>query len=264
MFQSQQINFPLIIITGTVTFFVLVISLFVFVKKYQQRRFQYLQEKQELQSQFQQELLRAQLEIQEQTLKNVSQEIHDNIGQTLSLVRLNLSPVGEESLETSKEKIIASKALVSKAIKDLRNLSKTLDTDAILAAGLINALQTELELIDKSKAFQTTFKISGAPVQIAPTKELILFRIVQEAINNIIKHSQATVLSIEIVFEENGLTLSVADNGRGLDATAHAIKDQGSGLRNMRNRAQLLGGTFELESNQTGTQIKVTLPISQS
>ena len=220
-------------ITSTLSIIVLVIGFFMFIKKYQIRNLLHLQERQALQAKFQQELLQTQLEIQEQTLKNVSQEIHDNIGQTLSLAKLHLNTINPQDAHQANEKIGNTQELVSKAIKDLRTLSKTLHTDSISATGLKKAIELELELIDRAKVFQTELKVSGKPTRLDPQKELILFRIVQEAINNIIKHSKATSMEVQMDFRESALKLSVADNGCGFNKAYNNHPDAGSGLRNM-------------------------------
>ena len=105
---------------------------------------------QKIKSDFQQTLLQTQLEIQEQTLKTISEEIHDNIGQALSLAKLKLNTVDFTKQEQLIEKITDSKNLVSKAIQDLRDLSRSLNTDNIAAMGLIRAIEYELELFRKS------------------------------------------------------------------------------------------------------------------
>jgi signal transduction histidine kinase len=263
MFQSEEINLPLIMLTSTLSIVVLIIGFFMFIKKYQIRRLLHLQEKQALQVKFQQELLQTQLEIQEQTLKNVSQEIHDNIGQTLSLAKLNLNTIDPHNAGQAQEKIGNTQELVSKAIKDLRTLSKTLHTDSILSTGLRRAIELELDLIDKAKVFQTELKVTGSPARLDPKKELILFRIVQEAMNNIIKHSKANTIDVQMAYGEKELVLSVADNGCGFNQTTNSNNpDTGSGLRNMQSRAELIGGCFAMASDTSGTRINITVPIN--
>src|SRR5258706_10354982 len=141
-----------IIITIIVTFFLLLLTSFVvvFITYHQRRQIKNLNEKQQLQSKYQKELLRTQLEIQEQTLKTISQEIHDNIGQVLSLAKLNLNTMDVTQQDKLQEKISDSKKLVSKAIQDLRDLSKSMNTDNIEALGLVRAIEYELEMIRKT------------------------------------------------------------------------------------------------------------------
>lgn len=212
---------------------------------------------------YQQELLRSQLEIQERTLKNIAQEIHDNIGQTLSLVKLNLNTL-DPAKPNWEEKKHMSKNLVGKAIQDLRNLSKTLHSDTILAAGLFKAIEYELSIIEASGAGHTSLQISGEPLRLHADKELILFRIVQEALNNIIKHAKATLISVKIWADESTLYLLVADDGTGFDpAPQKEGMDGGSGLRNMCSRAQLIGGSCKVRSAANkGTQIELHIPYT--
>jgi signal transduction histidine kinase len=241
--------------------FVLLALLFIFflVVSLRRRRKMNL-EKAALQSQFQEELLRTQLEIQEQTFKTISQELHDNIGQMLSLVKLHLNTVDLQKQEKAAEKIGSAKDIVSKAINDLRDLSKTLNTDTIAAAGLLNAIKAELHQLEKTGTLQTAFLVSGTHIKLDAQKELILFRIVQEALHNVIKHAQASQVSVSALFEEGQFQLTIADNGRG---TADAGSTSGSGLRNMQSRSGLIGAGWQMESGKTGgTTIRITLPTT--
>src|SRR6185436_14570695 len=139
-----------IIITGVFVIGLLSFFMIWFVFMYRKSYSKHLQEEKLLESYYQQELLQAQLEIQEQTLRTISQEIHDNIGQVLSLAKLNLNTMEIDKKEELQEKIVDSKKLVSKAIQDLRDLSKSMNTDNIEAIGLVRAIQYELEMIRKT------------------------------------------------------------------------------------------------------------------
>lgn len=208
---------------------------------------------------FQQELLRTQLEIQEQTFKTISQEIHDNIGQVLSLAKLNLNRVEMENPHVE-SRINDARDLVSKAIQDLRDLSRTLNTENIVSIGLMKAIEMELAMIEKTGLVQTRWQVAGQVLRLEPQKELILFRIVQEALHNIIKHAQATFVSVQAIFKENALQLSISDNGRGFDSAGGEM--QGSGLRNMQSRARLIGAEWRINSvRQGGTQIFISLSV---
>jgi signal transduction histidine kinase len=255
-----------LIVVGTILLLLVGGFVISFLFFYSKRQKKHQMEKIDMHHSFQQELLRTQLEIQEQTLKNIGLEIHDNIGQTLSLVKLNLNTIDVEKQQGMQEKIYNSKELVSKAIHDLRSLSKTLNTEAILSSGLIRAVEYELQIIEKAGVFKTALTVSGNPVKLDPRKELILFRIVQEALNNIIKHSGAQNIRLEMVFEEHGFALSIEDDGAGFQALpAQDTTRGGSGLGNMRNRAALIGADFSLQSNlQSGTRIRLTIPTTES
>jgi two-component system, NarL family, sensor kinase len=241
--------------------FMLLIALFaiILVIRYRQKEYQNKKQISQIQNNFRQELLTAQVEIKEQTLKNVAQEIHDNIGQTLSLAKLNLNTIEPNRQNGWAEKITDSKELVGKAIHDLRHLSKSLNTDSILASGIVNAIRSELAIVERAGSFGTALNISGTTVRLDAKKELILFRITQEAINNIIKHAEASFVNVNLIFTEDRLHLNICDNGKGF--MVKETDTDGSGLRNMESRAVLIGGNFKIETDNGGTTISVTLPI---
>lgn len=237
----------------------LFLFIIVLVAVYYKKQLQAIKEKQQLQSQFQQTLLQSQLEIQEQTMKNISQEIHDNIGQMLSLAKMTLGTTNIDEKESAKKKIDNAEQLVAKSIIDLRNLSRSLDTDHISEKGLRASIAFELELIEKTGSYKTILEVSGEQVSPDKQKELILFRIIQECLHNTIKHAQATEITVSITHTPTQIAISISDNGKGF-----SIQDsvKGLGLRNMENRSKLIGADFNIDSVPgNGTQVKINLPI---
>jgi two-component system, NarL family, sensor kinase len=252
-------------IIGVTAMFLLLVSFAIsFLLIFKKRKQGYLHEKQLMQSQFQQTLLQTQLEIQEQTLKNISQEIHDNIGQALSLAKLNLNTLPEMNDEGLQQKILNSKQLVSKAITDLRDLSRSLDTDYVQEMGLQRAIEYELEMIKKTGTIDTTLVVDGSLFRLEKQKELILFRIVQETFNNILKHSGAKNLNVNINYAPTYFTLLIKDDGKGvnLEPLNEANNNFGLGIRNMHSRAKLIGADFNMSSTLGGgTDVMINLPI---
>jgi two-component system, NarL family, sensor kinase len=236
--------------------------LILYRKKYRSHRI----EKESMQLQYQHILLQTQLEIQEQTLKNISQEIHDNVGQVLSLAKLNLNMMDITRPEQLQKKIDSTLGQVTKAINDLRDLSKSFNTDNITALGLINAIAYELDMIGKTDSHKTEFKINGNSRRLESQKELILFRIVQEALHNIIKHAGAKIIKVEANYAEQQLELKIGDNGKGFDLSPlnqEGNNGFGLGIRNMHNRAKLIGADFTINSTlNVGTVVKIVLPFT--
>ena len=232
---------------------------------YYNRKKRNLIEKQTLQSQFSQTLLQSQLEIQEQTLKTISQEIHDNIGQVLSLAKLNLNTIDQTKQEEAAIKIVDSKNLVSKAIQDLRDLSRSLNTDNIAAMGLLRAIEYELEMIRKAGKYQTLLETEGNVQKLDPQKELIVFRIIQEVLNNILKHADATAIKIHAAYNAE-LRLTITDDGSGFNISPNPEKETLSlGLRNMESRAKLIGADFSINSSPgNGTTVTLGIPLTNS
>ena len=245
------------IIAGTLIFLILsgfAISHLLLLKK---RRHQHIHELQQIKAAYQQELLITQLEIQEQTLKNIGQEIHDNIGQTLSLAKLNLNTMKVEGSDVVAGKINNVRELVSKAIHDLRDLSRTLNTDNIAKSGLLKAAEQEMCMLEKTGAIKTSLEVSGTPLPLDPQKELILFRIIQEGMQNVIKHAQATTVKLLLCYQDDGLQLALSDDGCGFETSELR---EGSGLQNMQSRCKLIGAEFKLTSaKEGGTELMVSL-----
>ena len=250
-------------------FIVLFISfVLLFLNVYNKRHSEYIGEKKLMKERFQKELLQTQLEIQEQTLKNISEEIHDNIGQALSLAKLNLNTLPDITDKTLQQKIANSKELVSKAIVDLRSLSRSLDTDYVRDMGLQSAIEYELDMIKKTGAHTIELSVNGALFRFDKQKELILFRIVQEILNNIIKHAKALKIAVHLNYDLDKLQLTISDDGQGVDLTPLNENDRGGfglGIRNMHNRAKLIGADFSMSSTiGKGTEAKIILPKERS
>ena len=167
-FESDEILVTIVIGTALIVFFGGVIFFLFFL--FQKKKLRYIREKQTLQVQFEQELLQTQIEIQEQTLKTISQEIHDNVGQVLSLAKLNLNTVGPITDERTHAKIESTKELVSKAINDLRDLSRSLHGEKIGEIGLQDAIANELKILQNIGQFETDLTISRQPYKTGPAK----------------------------------------------------------------------------------------------
>lgn len=268
MFQNPHVNFPLLIVIGTITFIVFVMGFFFVIRGYQKRVFSNFSEKQELQSRYKQELLQTQIEIQEQTLLKISQEIHDNIGQVLSLAKLNVNAMKGANPGAMDGIIDESIRLIGRAIQDLRDLSKSMHSDYITQMGLVQSLEYELEQIKKTGTCAIHFYTQGRIFRLGKQQELIIFRIVQEALHNIIKHAGASEIKVNILFSEQEFKLEVNDNGIGFN-TAQLIMDNyeglGLGIRNMYNRARMINTVFTITSfANEGTTVMLTLPLQDT
>jgi len=253
------------LVAASIFLLLLAVIIIFLIMQYKKKQYENRRSLDELQSQFQNELLRTQLEIQEQTLKTISQEIHDNIGQVLSLAKLNLNTMDISRMEQLQEKIGTSKQLVSKAIQDLRDLSKSMNTDNINSLGLLRSIEYELDMIRKT-GYETQFDITGDKIKMQPQKELIVFRIIQETLNNIIKHADAKKIIITAAYKPDSLELSIEDNGKGMDLQPlnnEVNSDFGLGIRNMHNRAKLIGADFNMQSSiGKGTVVRIIIPFT--
>lgn len=220
-------------------------------------------EKTKMQFQFNQTLLQTQIEIQEQTLNNISEEIHDNIGQVLSLVKLNLNTFPDNLDAPVREKLSETELLLSKAIDDLRELSQRMHGNKISSLGLETSIERELKFLQNTGRFKTQFHVEGNRYSLEPQKEMVLFRMVQESLNNVVKHAGAKAITVELLYRPGSLVLQVIDDGKGFNPELNQPSKTGLGLNNMYNRSALIGAIFSLHSStNNGTTINIELPTT--
>jgi len=257
-------NVRMVVFSSAALFAFVTLFIIYFVVLYRNKQLKNKKDQEELQANFRQELLKTQLEVQEQTLNYISSEIHDNITQILSFVKLTLGSIASGIEEEKKVKVIETRELVAQTITDLRDLSKSLSFEHIASQGLIRTIQQETERINKSGLIEVSLEQDGNSYSLGEQKELVLFRIFQETLNNTLKHAGAKHLKIILQYQADLFNLTLEDDGSGFSAEALENKS-GSGLRNIENRAALIGGTATIDSSPgKGCTIKVVLnPLKQ-
>lgn len=252
-------NNLIVILVSIVALMVLMCSfIFVFVLKYRQKQNEFEQEKQQIRLEQEKALAQVELEISEDLLRNISHEIHDNIGHSLSIAKLTLHGLNASNHD---EKSKSTIDILTRTIVDLRNLSKSMNGAYIREIGLHAALQREVEMVNSSGNIRCSFNASPNPMRTSENNEIILFRCIQEAVNNSLKHAHAQNLEIESTFTNHQLILTVKDDGVGFDTSA--ISFNGIGIGSMKERVRLMGGKINLISSpHSGTKITFEIPIS--
>ena len=266
IFLQVQTNEYLItgIIIGVVVFLFLTASIIYFVFAYQKRQKQNNLEKNIMQTTFEQELIKTEYEVKEQTLQTIAADLHDNIGQLLSLTNATLSSINVKNQENTEQKVATALGFVNSSIKDLRQLAKLLQAENLIQQGLIQAIKQEVNWLEKSGRFEVEF-INHFKNDILNLnkKTLFVFRLLQETISNIIKHSEADKIIIEIGEDEkNQFYFKISDNGKGIDLLSLPInKSQGLGINNMKKRVSMIGGHLDIISSPNkGTTIYIQVP----
>jgi two-component system NarL family sensor kinase len=256
--MSNTIVFVVIV---ALVFLSLSIFITLFVIGYQRRQLKFNKTTEELKIRFRQELLQSQLEMQEQTFNTISREIHDNVGQVLSLAKVQLNII-DQSESFDKALVTDAKESVSKAMTDLRDISKSLNSERIQLSSLPEITAHELQRINRSGIMLTSINIEGQEQNMQEQKKLIIFRIIQEALHNILKHSQAKNIDVKFYYETDKLNIDITDNGIGFDKELITKRD-GLGLQNIVSRAALIGGEAHINSviNQ-GTVITIIAPYA--
>lgn len=237
------------------------------ISKYKTEQQNRIIEIEHLKSNYEQEILKSQIEVQNSTLQQIGQELHDNIGQLLSVAKLNLN-VLDSSIENpeNRESINETNEIIGQCIHDLRSLTKSLDGDFVEQFGIQESISFELQRIRKIKKFETEVTISGTAYSLGFDREIILFRIFQEFLNNSIKHSEAKNIQVKLNYHPDQFHLILLDDGKGFDRvslTDHKMHLSGSGLRHIEKRCKLIGASCELVSSSgNGTQLDVILEHS--
>lgn len=257
--MPESVQIVTIVLIGTLLFLILAAFVVVSLLLYQRSQYRHQREIGLLKHNYDEELLRANLEIREQTLNTVAREIHDNIGQVLSLLKLSLNTININDTQSATMKVRNAGLLAGKAILDLRNLSRTLNAEHIMEQELPASIRHELEVLQKTGAVCATLEIEGQEKPLPPQKRLIVFRIFQEGLNNAIRHANASRVETILQYGAQSLTLILRDNGQGFDVNRYI---RGTGLNNMQYRASLIGSAFEVESSiGKGTCIKLKIPF---
>ena len=262
--QPTESGILLITILGSLVLIMASTFIITFLFYFRDKQIINIQEKANLQSQFAQEILKSQIEVQNHTLQQLGQELHDNIGQLLSVAKINLNILEEAALDSENHEYIKqTNDIISQSINDLRALTKSLDGDFVEQFGLQQSLSEELQRIRKTKKFETEITIEGEAYSLGYEREIILFRIFQEFLNNTIKHSRAKNINVQLMYDSEDFRLRLSDDGKGFDYNeimARKINQSGSGLRNMARRCELIGGKCEFKSDiGRGTQIEIIL-----
>jgi signal transduction histidine kinase len=216
-----------------------------------------------------QSISRSQIEIQEQILDDVARELHDNFNPTLSIIHLNLSAItsSQSPLKTA-ELISDSKLMIRSLMTEMRTLSRTLSPNLIERIGFIKSLEEYANRVKKSGYCEVLFNssVKSGTLQLPPSKAIIIFRIFQEIINNIIKHAEANKVVVEVIEDSSMLIISIADNGKGFDLSKAKLSNtegESSGLSNIQKRVRAIDAILNIETMQNkGTTIKISIPLT--
>jgi signal transduction histidine kinase len=260
--MQQKEEIYLVTIIGIILGLLLVSFIVAMLILYKRRQQRQEEEVTKMKDMFEREVLRSQLEIQENTFKTISQELHDNIGQMLSVVKLSLSALPLEKNHPAHELVGHSQVVLNKAIVDLSGLTKSLYTDRITDIGLTDSIRYELASIKNAGLLQVQFSVNGPEIQLQEQKAIFMFRIFQEMLNNVLKHSKATHINVDLTNNpDNDFIMKVEDNGKGFDTTGNGSSpSKGVGLKSMFNRAKMIGADINIISGiDEGTRIVVTL-----
>ena len=233
MDNGERLAFVVILIT------VLLLVMFVFVGLLMvvntNRRHRHRADMAEADLRRKQEVMHAEQEATQHTLRDVGRELHDNIAQVLSVVQMGLNNVliGPNP----DPRLVATRDALDQGVEEVRRLAHSLNTDLWQRRSLTDAIGAEAERLERVGRLHAHVVVRRSAPPVAPDTSTILYRVFQEVVHNAVKHSGADTLTITLD-DHNGLTLTVADNGRGFDP---ATTNGDSGLKSIRKRCALVG-----------------------
>lgn len=260
--EAEGSQFALIFSLATVAMLVLAGFIILFVVYYQKKMVQEQLKRQQLELDFQHKMMEATLESEENERRRLAGDLHDSVGGMLSTIRVGLTAIGRQLPDPSL--VEQSKKILDDTLTSVRRISLDLMPSTLEKFGLMPAL---IELCDRFEGASLTpvkFVAQGDFNPLPAGRELKVYRIVQELINNAVKHAGASVINVTVIGQQHGLELTVEDDGKGFDPNMnHSATQNGSGLGlfNMENRARLLNGRLQYDS-KPGKGSKITLYVN--
>lgn len=247
------------VVICTLIFVMLTLFISILAQRYKKNQINHKDDIDNLKTTYENDKLLAQVQVQESTFQFISREIHDNIGQKLSLAKLHLNNLVNNSSFENNSMLREIVQILSESLNDLRDLSRSMSSDFIANNGLIKTIENEIAQLNKSDNYNFKLTITGDSVFLKQEKDVFLFRIVQESLANIIKHAEATQIHIKLHYTRKHLQIEIIDNGIGFNPT---LKSDSNGIKNIISRAKLLDGYAEFISVPgDGTIVKVKIPI---
>lgn len=207
------------------------------------------------------------LQAQETERRSIARELHDEIGQTLTAVKINLQAVRHASDRSAQASILdESITVIERALQQVRNLSLDLRPSLLDDLGLVPALRWYMHRQAERAGFSVTVVADSLEAHLPPHLEIVCFRIVQEALTNVARHARAQHVFVELRQRDTQLELVVRDDGVGFDVPSvreRAARGASLGLQGMEERVTLVGGQVEIESVLThGTEIRARFPLA--
>ncbi|MCH6199623.1 ATP-binding protein [Aquiflexum sp. LQ15W] len=241
----------IIVLLGFFLMVLMVSFIVIMVIYHRQRQIKNQQKVREIRAEYEKTVLNVEKELREDILAHVGKELHDNVGQLLSLAKMNLS-------SSKPEKVSEGKVMVNEIIHEVRILSKSLNIDWVEEISLEEFIQRELNKLDSADFCQVAFHQTGYTLQLDKDKKLVLIRIIQECLNNAIKHAQPKLIEIKVDSSLEQPVILVRDDGKGFEYNGES---SGLGIHNLRSRMSTIGGEMILHSVLgKGTEIKLILP----
>lgn len=259
MIASFVADYFLPVVAGTLLMALLLVFIIYFIFLYRKSQEKLLLE----QEQLKQALLRAEIEIKEQTLDDISKELHDNYGQVVSLIKINLGLLSNQNPEKQRQTLSETSQIVKQLLVDIKSLAGSLNGERIRNLGWVEMIKNELDRINRMGFLYINQNFPNQEVRLEHEKKVILYRVIQELINNTLKHAEAHKAILDISIAGKMLIIKFIDYGKGFKTSSSLYKG-GAGIFNIKSRCNLIGANFDMESEiNKGTSVKISLKMNE-
>ncbi|GAA4276026.1 sensor histidine kinase [Aquimarina mytili] len=259
MGESEEAITLKIVIIGMVVIFLLSLSVIIFFIIYQRRLLAQQKKHQQVESDYQKELLKTSIASQEEERNRIAKELHDDVGAMLTTTKLYFGQITPEipsdELQNITEKM---RSFLDDMIHNVRSISQDLRPVVLEKLGLVEAIHSLAQTINDAGKISVHFK-NNTTRTITKSKELNIYRIIQELITNTLKHADASKIDIELKNEGNTLIIVFADDGKGIDLQKLDY-EKGIGLKNIESRLSILSGKIFFLESVSGIKIQLEIP----
>ena len=266
--NTNQFNAPgvsTILYFGTFGMLVLAIGLVVFIVFHQRKVIRYQMQLQKMEEEQQKILLNASIRWQEEERQRIAADLHDDAGPLLATARLYLNEnLLKQDMSTQLQSIYNAKQIIDDTIQLIRNISHSLMPPTLKNFGLESAINDLFQKISGTGAINASCRFHDYRERLVPEQELLVFRVIQELINNILKHSNSSFMHITQNLSEGRFFLRLHHDGRGItqeDFEKMNKSSMGLGLKNIQSRMKVLHGNISFEKDISQTYYKITIDI---
>ncbi|MFN5421624.1 MAG: sensor histidine kinase [bacterium] len=265
--QSSS-NVSLVLFFGTLGMLVLAIGLVVFIVFHQRKVIKYQEQLQRMEEEQQQILLNASIRWQEEERQRIAADLHDDAGPLLATARLYLNDnLVNQDTATQLQSIYNAKQIIDDTIQLIRNISHSLMPPTLKNFGLESAINDLFQKISGSGSMNASCRFHDYRDRLIPQRELLIFRVTQELVNNILKHSNASFIHLTQNINNGMFYIRIHHDGKGItqaDFEKMNKSSVGLGLKNIQSRMKVLNGSVQFEKDQSQTFYKITIemPIS--
>jgi len=257
----------MVLFFGTIGMLTLTIGLIVFVSFHQRKVIRYQQQLQKLEQDQQKTLLNASIRLQEEERQRIAADLHDDAGPLLATARLYLNEnFVNLDKNTQLQSIYNAKQIIDDTIQLIRNISHSLMPPTLKNFGLESAVNDLFQKISGSGSMNASCRFHDYRERLKPENELIIFRVIQELVNNILKHSSASFIHLTQNTSGNKFFVRLHHDGRGITQTDFEKLNKsnvGLGLKNIQSRLKVLQGKIFFEKDMSQTYYKVTIEIAR-